>query len=141
MITATTSIRVRFAETDAMGVVYHANYLPWCEVARLELIESIGLNYRNINEQGYHLPVLEEYLHYKFPAKYDDIVEIKATIKERPAVRVKMEYEMRANGRVLVAGYTVHAFVDSRGMPVKPPKEIAKKLLDTYDADAGAEKK
>ena len=88
MITATTSIRVRFAETDAMGVVYHANYLPWCEVARLELIESIGLNYRNINEQGYHLPVLEEYLHYKFPAKYDDIVEIKATIKERPCCRI-----------------------------------------------------
>ena len=53
----------------------------------------------------------------------------------------KIEYEMRANGRVLVAGYTVHAFVDSRGMPVKPPKEIAKKLLDAYDADAGAGKK
>ena len=84
---------------------------------------------------------MEEHLQYKFPARYDDEVEIKAAIKVRPAVRIKIEYEMRANGKLLVTGYTVHAFVDSRGMPVKPPKEIAKKLLDAYDSDAGAEKK
>ena len=78
MITATTSIRVRFAETDAMGVVYHANYLPWCESARIALIASIGLSYRKMSDSGYHLPVVEAHLNYKHPAKFDDLVTVRA---------------------------------------------------------------
>ena len=63
MITAEAQLRVRFAETDAMGVVYHANYLPWCEVGGLNLIKSIGLSYKKMNDDGYHLPVVESHMY------------------------------------------------------------------------------
>lgn len=132
MITSTAKVRVRFAETDAMGVVYHANYLPWCEVARLELIGSIGLSYRKMNEDGFHLPVVEAHLNYKRPAKFDDIVEIKASIKTKPSVKVKVEYEMYANGVLLVSGYTMHVFVNREGLPVRPPKEDLATLLKAF---------
>lgn len=132
MITSTAKVRVRFAETDAMGVVYHANYLPWCEVARLELIGSIGLSYRKMNEDGFHLPVVEAHLNYKRPAKFDDIVEIKASIKTKPSVKVKVEYEMYANGVLLVSGYTMHVFVNREGLPVRPPKEVIATLLKAF---------
>ncbi len=132
MITSTAKVRVRFAETDAMGVVYHANYLPWCEVARLELIGSIGLSYRKMNEDGFHLPVVEAHLNYKRPAKFDDIVEIKASIKTKPSVKVKVEYEMYANGVLLVSGYTMHVFVNREGLPVRPPKEVLATLLKAF---------
>ena len=133
MIETKTEVRVRFAETDAMGIVYHANYLPWCEVVRLALINSIGLSYKTMNENGYHLPVVESHLNYKFPAKYDDIVEITARITERPSVKIKIEYEMYANGKLLVTGHTIHVFVNLQGMPVKPPRDVAKVLLDAFD--------
>ena len=132
MITSTAKVRVRFAETDAMGVVYHANYLPWCEVARLELIGSIGLSYRKMNEDGFHLPVVDAHLNYKRPAKFDDIVEIKASIKTQPSVKVKVEYEMYANGVLLVSGYTMHVFVNREGLPVRPPKEVLATLLKAF---------
>lgn len=132
MITSTAKVRVRFAETDAMGVVYHANYLPWCEVARLELIGSIGLSYRKMNEDGFHLPVVEAHLNYKRPAKFDDIVEIKASIKTKPSIKVKVEYEMYANGVLLVSGYTMHVFVNREGLPVRPPKEVLATLLKAF---------
>lgn len=132
MITSTAKVRVRFAETDAMGVVYHANYLPWCEVARLELIGSIGLSYRKMNEDGFHLPVVEAHLNYKRPAKFDDIVEIKASIKTKPSVKVKVEYEIYANGVLLVSGYTMHVFVNREGLPVRPPKEVLATLLKAF---------
>jgi len=134
MIETQTSVRVRFSETDAMGIVYHANYLAWCEVARLALIESIGLNYRKMNDEGFHLPVVEAHLNYKYPAKYDDIVVLTARIAERPSVRIKVEYEIRANGKLLATGHTVHVFVNLQGMPVKPPKETAKILLGAFDS-------
>ncbi len=135
MITKTSEVRVRFAETDAMGVVYHSNYLPWCEVSRINLISSIGLSYKKLSEEGYHLPVLEAHMRYKFPARFDDLVKIKATIKDRPALRVKIEYEITSDGRLLATGYTMHAFVNKSGMPVKPPREFIKTILDAYDAD------
>ena len=133
MITAVTEVRVRFAETDAMGVVYHANYFPWCECARLNLIETMGLTYKKMIEDGYHLPVVEAHLNYKFPARYDDKVSIKAYIKDRPSLRVKIEYEISANGKLLATGHTVHVFVNKDGAPVKPPKDVLAALLDSYD--------
>lgn len=136
MIQKTSEIRVRFAETDAMGVVYHANYLPWCEVSRINLISSIGLSYKALSEEGYHLPVLEAHLNYKFPARFDDVVEIRASIKQRPTIKVKVEYEMYANGKLLATGHTLHAFVNKDGMPVKPPKNFSGVLLAAFDSDA-----
>ncbi len=134
MIEAKTRLLVRFAETDAMGVVYHANYLPWCEAARLTLIKSIGLCYRKMNEEGYHLPVVEAHLNYKRPAKFDDEVEITACIAEIPTVKVKIEYEIRANNQLLVTGHTIHVFVNDKGMPIKPPQYVIKTFRDAFAA-------
>lgn len=134
MIKSSSKIRVRFSETDAMGIVYHANYLPWCEVARLDLIAALGVTYQDIIAQGFHLPVLEECLRYRHPAKFGDEVEITAAIRERPeGIRIRIEYEISANKTILATGYTLHVFVDKSGRPAKPPKEFIKKLLEAFD--------
>ena len=133
MIKHRTSVDVRFAETDAMGVVYHANYLPWCECARLALIKSVGLDYCEITKAGYHLPVVEAHLNYKSPAKFGDKIEIEAAIVERPSVRIKIEYKISANSLLLATAHTVHVFINSAGAPVKPPPEYAKKLIGAFD--------
>ncbi len=134
MIEASTQILVRFAETDAMGVVYHANYLPWCEAARLVLIKSIGLCYRQMNTEGLHLPVVEAHLKYKSPARFDDVVEITARISEMPTVKVKVDYEIRTQGKLLVTGHTIHVFVNEQGMPVRPPRYVIQKFSDAFAA-------
>lgn len=85
-----------------------------------------------MNEDGFHLPVVEAHLNYKRPAKFDDIVEIKASIKTKPSVKVKVEYEMYANGVLLVSGYTMHVFVNREGLPVRPPKEVLATLLKAF---------
>ncbi len=133
MISSKTQITVRFAETDAMGVVYHANYLPWCECARIDLIEKLGLSYVKLSDSGIHLPVIEACLKYKNPARFGDTVEISASIREKPGVRIKIEYEMRANGKLLLVGHTVHAFVNELGIPIKPPKEFAGVIMKAFD--------
>ncbi len=130
MIEAYTSVRVRFSETDAMGVVYHANYLPWCECARLNLIESIGMDYAKMTLEGINLPVVEAHLSYKHPARFGDTVKIKACIKEPPSVKIKIEYEITRGTLLLAIGYTIHAFVNANGIPIKPPKDVSKKLSD-----------
>ncbi len=132
MITGLAKVTVRFAETDAMGVVYHANYLPWFECARLDLISNVGLSYEKLIDEGYHLPVVEAHVNYKYPARFNDSVEIRAAIKERPTVKMKVEYEARCGGKLLVSGHTVHVFVDTAGRPVKPPKEWAQKLSKNF---------
>ena len=128
MISATLNIKVRFAETDAMGVVYHANYLTWCECSRHSLLAAAGLNYNEMVAQGYHLPVVEAHINYLYPAKFGDEVQIRVKIAERPSVKIKVEYELYANSRLLATGYTVHVFVNLQGAPVKPPREILAQL-------------
>ena len=133
MISATLNIKVRFAETDAMGVVYHANYLTWCECSRHSLLAAAGLNYNDMVAQGYHLPVVEAHLNYIYPAKFGDEVEIRVKIAEKPSVKIKVEYELYANGRLLATGHTVHVFVNLQGAPVKPPREILERLRGHFD--------
>lgn len=133
MITSSTAVKVRFAETDAMGVVYHANYLPWCECARLALIESFGVSYADLTERGFHLPVVEAHVNYKFPARFGDEVQIRAKITEKPAVRIRIDYEISANSRLLATAHTIHVFVNSQGVPVKPPADFMKALAEAFD--------
>ena len=123
MISASTSINVRFAETDAMGVVYHANYLPWCECARIKLLESFGANYADMYTAGIHLPVVEECLKYKSP------------IRQKPFARIKVEYEIKVGERIAATGYTVHVFVNNDGHPIKPPRDFMEKLLSFFDGE------
>lgn len=137
MIRARTSQKVRFAETDAMGVVYHANYLPWCECARLALIEGVGLDYAEMSARGFHLPVVEAHIKYRRPARFGDTVEIESAIAERPGVKIKIEYRITANSLLLAEAETVHVFVNPEGLPIKPPREYTDVLLAAFDENPG----
>jgi acyl-CoA thioester hydrolase len=122
MIQSRVQVTVRYAETDMMGIVYHANYLPWFEVGRTTLLKEIGVPYKKLEEEGFRLPVLEISAKYLRPAVYDDTVEIVTTIRERPLLRIRLEYEVRRGDELLATGASVHAFVDKDGRPVRPPQ-------------------
>ncbi len=121
MIRSTVQVNVRYAETDMMGVVYHGSYLPWFEVGRTTLLKELGLRYRDLEEQGYFLPVLEVAVKYVRPARYDDTLTIITTLREAPLLRINLEYEVRRGDELLATGRTAHAFVDRAGKPVRPP--------------------
>ena len=121
MIEARTQVTVRYAETDMMGVVYHGNYLPWFEVGRTNLLKELGLPYRQLEEAGFRLPVLEVAARYLRPAVYDDTVTIVTRLHDRPLLRIRLEYEVKRGEELLATGHTVHAFIDREGRPVRPP--------------------
>ncbi len=114
MISHETRVRVRYAETDQMGVVYHSNYMVWMEVGRVELYRSLGLRYRDMERDGLLLAVAEINCRYISPAHYDDEVTIKASIEKVTTRMVSFDYEMRTveDGRLLATGTTRHIFCD-----------------------------
>jgi len=132
MIQSRVSVTVRYAETDMMGIVYHANYLPWFEVGRTKLLKEIGVPYKKLEEEGYRLPVLEVSAKYVRPAVYDDTLEIISTVSEKPLLRIRIDYEVRRDGELLATGNTVHAFVDKLGRPVRPPAWAAEVLTRAF---------
>ena len=121
-----TRLRVRYAETDQMGVVYYANYLIWMEVGRVELCKACGFNYRDMEQDdGIYLAVAEANCRYRFPARYDDEVIVKTWIEEAKTRIVIFHYEMRlAEGdRVLANGFTRHVFVSRQMQRVRLPEK------------------
>lgn len=121
MIVSRAQVVVRYAETDMMGVVYHGNFLPWFEIGRTTLLKELGLPYRQLEAEGYRLPVLEVGAKYFRPALYDDTITIITTIHEKPLLRIRLEYEVKRGDELLATGFTVHAFIDREGKPVQPP--------------------
>ena len=121
MIHSRAQVTVRYAETDMMGIVYHANYLPWFEVARTQLLREQGFPYRQLETDGYRIPVLEVSAKYLRPALYDDNLVIIATIREKPLLRIRLEYEVRRGEELLATGASCHAFCDLTGRPTRPP--------------------
>ena len=132
MIQSRVQVTVRYAETDMMGIVYHANYLPWFEVGRTTLLKEIGVPYRQLEEEGFRLPVLEISAKYLKPATYDDAVLVITTLRERPLLRIRLVYEVRRGDELLVTGTSVHAFVDKAGRPVRPPPWAAEKIQKAF---------
>lgn len=124
MIVSRSQIVVRYAETDMMGVVYHGNYLPWFEVGRTTLLKEMGIVYRQLEADGYRLPVLEVAVKYQRPALYDDTITIVTTLREKPLLRIRLDYEVRRGDELLATGHTVHAFIDHGGKPVRPPASV-----------------
>lgn len=127
MIVAHTEVRVRYVETDQMGIVYHGNYLTWFEVGRIILLDQIGLPYRELEKAGYRLPVLKASLHYLKPAHFDDKVNIETLIKTRPSARIKIDYHVSRKDELICRGYTQHAFVTDRGKATRPPLAFIEK--------------
>jgi acyl-CoA thioester hydrolase len=119
-------IRVRYADTDKMGVVYYANYFVWFEVGRTDLLRASGWSYREMESEGLALPVIEARCTYRAPARYDDELEVRTTGALVSPVRVHFAYEIvRTPDQVsLATGSTVHASLDSRGRPSRLPERV-----------------
>src|SRR5271157_2451927 len=100
MIQSRVQVTVRYAETDMMGIVYHANYLPWFEVGRTTLLKEIGVPYKRLEEDGFRLPVLEVAAKFLRPAVYDDTLDVTTTVRDRPLLRIRIEYEVHRAGEL-----------------------------------------
>ena len=124
--TSTSSVRVRYAETDKMGVVYYANYFIWFEVARTDLLRTLGWSYREMELSGVSLPVIEAHCEYARPARYDDEIEIRTTGRLLSPVRMEFNYEVRltTDATVAATGRTTHASVDQSGRPCRMPERV-----------------
>jgi len=122
----TSRVRVRYAETDQMGIVYYANYFVWFEVGRTDLLRHAGWSYREMETDGIVLPVVEAHCEYRQSARYDDELEIKTTGAQLSSVRVRFDYEVvrTSDVAVLAAGHTVHASLDRTGKPQRLPERI-----------------
>ena len=127
-----TQIRVRYAETDKMGIAYNGHYLTWFEVGRCEMLRNFGLNYMGLEHSGYHFPLNEAGIKYLKPALYDDVLTIVCSLSRKPGVRIRIEYDVRKEGETIATGFTEHAFTDGKLKPVRPPKEIREKMLKAW---------
>jgi acyl-CoA thioester hydrolase len=120
-----TNLRVRYAETDKMGVVYYANYLVWFEVARTDLLRSLGWSYREMEVAGISLPVIEAHCEYQRPARYDDEIEVRTEGQMLSPVRMQFKYTVvREDSTVAASGHTVHAAVTAAGRVCRLPDRI-----------------
>ena len=124
------SFRVRYGETDQMGVVYHGNFAQYLEMGRVEWLRSLGVSYRDMEENGIMLPVIHLQIDYKKSAKYDDLLTIETTLKKMPMVKIEFDYKIyNDSGVLLVVANTVLAFIDMKtGKPTQCPDYILEKL-------------
>jgi acyl-CoA thioester hydrolase len=135
-MTGETKFRVRYAETDQMGVVYHSNFIIWFEVGRVELLRSLGFRYRDMEEQDdCHIAVVDVKLRYKAPARYDDEILIRTQLKNMRESLLHFSYQiLRADDRTLLCeGETTHIVVDSNFQRTQLPE----KYLHAFQAAAG----
>jgi acyl-CoA thioester hydrolase len=123
---SSSTVRVRYAETDKMGVVYYANYFVWFEVARADLLRIGGWSYREMEHSGVSLPVIEAHCEYRRPARYDDELEVRTEARVLSPVRMEFTYEVRRleDGEIAAEGRTVHAALDARGRPCRIPERV-----------------
>lgn len=123
-------LRVRYAETDQMGVAHHASYLVWFEAGRTEFIRSRGRSYAQIEADGWLLVVVEARCRYLRPARYDDVLIVRTRLGAVGPATLAFDYEVvrRADGELLARGATIHAAVDRTGRPRRVPKEISRLL-------------
>src|SRR5688572_26339396 len=110
-----TTIRVRYAETDRMGLLHHANYLVYFEQARTELLRSQGLTYREMEDQGFFLVITSVEVKFRSPARYDDMLTIRTTVSRTTPVRIEHTYTVTCDGRSVAEGKTTLACVDRAG--------------------------
>jgi acyl-CoA thioester hydrolase len=124
--------RVIYADTDNMGMAYHANYLRWMEIGRTELFRAWGLSYKKIEEKGIMLPVSEVTLKFVSSARYDMIMLIETTLDRQVKGGIKFDYRIfeKATDKLLAHGHTKHACVNADGRVVRPPKFLTD-LIDT----------
>jgi len=122
--------RIRYGETDQMGVVYHGNYAQYFEIGRTEWLRNLGITYKQMEEEGIKLPVISLMVNFKKSACYDDMIKVKTTLKKMPTASIEFDYEIvNEMGEILTRGNTVLAFIDiNRNRPTRCPRYILDKL-------------
>jgi acyl-CoA thioester hydrolase len=130
MYISETTVRVRYGETDQMGYVYYGFYAMYYEVARVESLRQLGLTYKAIEAQGIIMPVLENKSKFFIPARYDELLRIVCTLREKPGIRIRFEYEIfNEENKLIHQGETLLVFVDKNtSKPCRPPLEMEKVL-------------
>jgi len=125
-------VRVRYAETDQMGVVYHGNYAQYFEMGRVEWLRNLGISYKWMEDNGVMLPVVSLQMNYKKPARYDDLLTVKTIFKSQTSVKIEFDYEIyNEKEELLTTGSSVLVFVDMKsGRPIVPPTYVTEKLIN-----------
>lgn len=125
-----TKIRIRYGETDQMGVVYHGNYPQYLEIGRIEWMRDMGISYKSMEESGVMLPVISISIKYIKSAKYDDVIEVITKLQKEPVVKIEFDYEITNEKKELIAtANTVLAFIDKKNQkPIKCPDYILEKI-------------
>ena len=125
-----TKIKVRYAETDQMGVVYHGNYAQYLEIGRLEWLTALGISYKEMEENEVMLPVVSLNVNYKKPARYDDVLTITTTLVKQPTVSIEFDYEIHnSGGDLLTTANTKLVFINKKSnFPMRCPQYILDKL-------------
>jgi len=126
----TSEVRVRYKETDRMGVVYHSNYLVWFEVGRVEFLRNLGNSYREMEEGGVYFPVLEVSCKYHRPARFDDRIQVRTRAERIRFARLRFQYEVLRieDGMLLAEGWTMHAATGADGTPRRLPEEVLTRI-------------
>jgi len=130
------AVRVRYADTDQMGTAYHGNYFTWFEVGRTEMLRALGTSYREVEQAGVRLPVVEASCRYLRSAHYDDLLAIETTLAALGRASLRFEYRVlsAADGGLLALGWTSHCFLDVAGRPIRPPAFFRELLERTVQA-------
>lgn len=125
-----TKIRVRYSETDQMGIVYHGNYAHYLEIGRIEWLRNFGVSYKKMEEQGVMLPVISLSINYKKSARYDDVVYVKTQLSKMPTATIEFNFEiLNEDGEIITLAKAVLAFINMKTMrPTRCPKDILDKL-------------
>ncbi len=134
MYTSSTNIRVRYAETDQMGVVYHSNYFPYFESARAEAIRELGFTYADMEKEGVIMPIIDIHARFFRPALYDDLITIRTTLKELP-VHHKIEFHhevFNEKEELLTTATIILYFMDKKEMKKTTMPEALRKTLEPY---------
>ena len=133
MYQSSTTVRVRYGETDQMGYVYYGVYAMYYEVARVESLRQLVLTYKEVEAMGVIMPVLENHSKYLAPGRYDELLTIVTTVREKPGVKIRFEYEIfNQENKLIHQGETLLAFVDQKtNRPCRPPHEM-RKVLEPY---------
>ena len=134
MITYDYQHRVRYRECDPMGVVYHAHYLDYFEAARTEALRDMGIVYKSLEDQGIQMPTIDLAVQYKKPALYDDLLEIRVMLKEKPRMRIRIDYEVRRTGEdpILTTGHVTLCFIDTNRKRPVPAPDAFSAMYDAY---------
>ncbi|WP_134089397.1 thioesterase family protein [Olivibacter sp. XZL3] len=135
MLTFETQVRVRYSETDQMGYVYYGNYAAYYEVARVEMLRSLGTSYKEMEAGRIMMPVLDLTCKYVKPAKYDDLLTIKVSIRNMPSLRMKFDYELFNEKKELInIGATTLVFIDmDKNKPCFPPQDFLNRLAPHFE--------